>query len=192
MSKVNGMRQKVPNIYNSLDKKVSSDWAYTSRFIQLITMSSCVCHITTSVVSPMYKKSHQSSVKKPRCCVLISRCNFAAWCVSDFSEIWWRWNTKFCSNELPGADLRKNSRRRISSNSFASRCTACSLLQIFGVFWWGCSPFNALTPLVGRQEGHRPVKTEWWGAGVVICLERRCRLAYSPADATATHCLLLQ
>jgi len=30
-----------------------------------------------------------------------------------------------------------------------------------------------LTLLVGRQEGH-PVckKTEWWGAGVVICLER--------------------
>ena len=33
--------------------------------------------------------------------------------------------------------------------------------------------FGALTLLVGRQEGH-PVckKTEWWGAGVVICLER--------------------
>ena len=33
--------------------------------------------------------------------------------------------------------------------------------------------FNALALLVGRQEGH-PVckKTEWWGAGVVICLER--------------------
>jgi len=32
---------------------------------------------------------------------------------------------------------------------------------------------SALTLLVGRQEGH-PVckKTEWWGAGVVICLER--------------------
>jgi len=30
-----------------------------------------------------------------------------------------------------------------------------------------------LTLLVGRQEGH-PVgkKTEWWGAGMVICLER--------------------
>ena len=41
--KVNGMRQKVPNIYN-FDEKVSSDWAYTSRFIQLKTMSSCVCH----------------------------------------------------------------------------------------------------------------------------------------------------
>jgi len=33
--------------------------------------------------------------------------------------------------------------------------------------------FSALMLLVRRQEGH-PVckKTEWWGAGVVICLER--------------------
>jgi len=33
--------------------------------------------------------------------------------------------------------------------------------------------FCALTLLVGRQEGHPACKkTEWWGAGVVICLER--------------------
>ena len=33
-------------------------------------------------------------------------------------------------------------------------------------------PFSALTLLVGRQEGHPACKkTEWWGAGVVICLE---------------------
>ena len=43
--------------------------------------------------------------------------------------------------------------------------------------------FSALTLLVGRQEGHPAYiklagrasglyKTEWWGAGVVICLER--------------------
>ena len=33
--------------------------------------------------------------------------------------------------------------------------------------------FYALMLLVGRQEGHRACKkTEWWGAGVVICLER--------------------
>ena len=31
--------------------------------------------------------------------------------------------------------------------------------------------FSALTLLVGRQEGHPACKkTEWWGAGVVICL----------------------
>jgi len=30
-----------------------------------------------------------------------------------------------------------------------------------------------LTLLVGRQEGHPACKkTEWWGAGMVICLER--------------------
>ena len=35
------------------------------------------------------------------------------------------------------------------------------------------SAFSALTLLVGRQEGHPACKkTEWWGADVVICLER--------------------
>jgi len=33
--------------------------------------------------------------------------------------------------------------------------------------------FSALTLLVGRQEGHPACKkTEWWGAGMVICLVR--------------------
>jgi len=33
--------------------------------------------------------------------------------------------------------------------------------------------FSAFTLLVGRQEGHPACKkTEWWGAGMVICLER--------------------
>ena len=37
--------------------------------------------------------------------------------------------------------------------------------------------FSALTLLVGRQEGHPACKkTEWWGAGVVICLERGANL----------------
>ena len=32
--------------------------------------------------------------------------------------------------------------------------------------------FSALTMLVGRQEGHPACKNEWWGTGMVICLER--------------------
>jgi len=36
---------------------------------------------------------------------------------------------------------------------------------------------SALTLLVGRQEGHPACKkTEWWGAGMVICLERGAHL----------------
>ena len=49
------------------------------------------------------------------------------------------------------------------------------------------SAFGALTLLVGRQERHPACKKQsGGGAGVVICLER------GAADATATHCLLLQ
>ena len=33
--------------------------------------------------------------------------------------------------------------------------------------------FSALTLLAGRQEGHPACKkTEWWGAAMVICVER--------------------
>jgi len=32
--------------------------------------------------------------------------------------------------------------------------------------------FSALTLLAWQQEGIRPVKTEWWVAGMVICLEQ--------------------
>ena len=36
-----------------------------------------------------------------------------------------------------------------------------------------CVAFSALTLLVGRQEGHPACKkTEWWGAGVVVCLQQ--------------------
>jgi len=52
--------------------------------------------------------------------------------------------------------------------------------------------FSALTLLVGRQEGH-PACKNW----VVRCWRgylsgARCRLAYGPANATATYYLLLQ
>ena len=44
--------------------------------------------------------------------------------------------------------------------------------------------FTALIVLVGRQEEHPVCKEmEWWGAGMVVCLEWG---AYGLADATAT------
>jgi len=35
--------------------------------------------------------------------------------------------------------------------------------------------FSALM-LLGGRKGIQPVKTEWWGAGVIICLERSADL----------------
>jgi len=48
-----------------------------------------------------------------------------------------------------------------------------------------------LTLLVGHQEGH--LACEKLSGGMLAWLSGvSCRLAYSPADATATHYLLLQ
>jgi len=59
-----------------------------------------------------------------------------------------------------------------------------SLVPLCGVLW-------RLTLLVGRQEGHLACKKV--SSGMLLWLSgMRCRLAYGPADATATHYLLLQ
>jgi len=49
--------------------------------------------------------------------------------------------------------------------------------------------FSALVLLFGRQERHPACKkTEWWGAGVVICLELSADLHMAQLMPAATHC----
>jgi len=62
---------------------------------------------------------------------------------------------------------------------------------IIAVLGKNVSAFSALTLLVGRQEGHLACK-KLSGVMLAWLSAMRCRLAYSPADATATHYLLLQ
>jgi len=83
----------------------------------------------------------------------------------------------------------------LQTDNHASTPPIC-FLQAFLLYshilnYWHTA-FSALTLLVGWQEGH-PACKKW----VVKCwccylLGARCRLAYGQADATATHCLLLQ
>ena len=64
-----------------------------------------------------------------------------------------------------------------------------SVLPLDG--WVILFAFSALTLLVGRQEGHPACKN--WVVGCWHgCLSGARCAAYGPADATATHCLLLQ
>ena len=64
---------------------------------------------------------------------------------------------------------------------------------VLSFHYFSVQAFSALTLLVGWQEGHPACKKlSDGGAGVVICLGVRCRLACGPADATASHRLLLQ
>ena len=56
---------------------------------------------------------------------------------------------------------------KIQKNTIATRRIRNIKQQCIQLF-----AFSALTLLVGRQEGHPAcIKTEWWGAGMVICLE---------------------
>jgi len=65
-------------------------------------------------------------------------------------------------------------------------------MQIALALTAGNVAFSALTLLVGRQEGHPAYKNRVVGCWRGYLSGVRCRLAYGPADATATHCLLLQ
>jgi len=49
--------------------------------------------------------------------------------------------------------------------------------------------FSALTLLVGRQEEHPACKKTVVGCWQDYLSAARCRLAYGPADAIATHCV---
>jgi len=48
--------------------------------------------------------------------------------------------------------------------------------------------FGALTLMVGRQEEHLACKIEWWGVGVLICLQQGTDCLHNgPAAATASQ-----
>ena len=93
--------------------------------------------------------------------------------------------------------------RQRSSTAFSSKCDKCHVYSrrrrldtdlYFLVFWFVIISFafSALTLLVGRQEGHPVCKKLSGGCWRGYLSGPRCRLACGPADATATHCLLLQ
>ena len=76
------------------------------------------------------------------------------------------------SSHLTGK-CRKKIQRSVSGGYYTtlSYNVIYDVLVLF-TFAYICS-FSALTLLVGQQKGHPACKkTEWWGAGVVICLER--------------------
>jgi len=58
--------------------------------------------------------------------------------------------------------------------------------------WSAITALLLFVMLVGRQEGHPACKKHSVGVLVWLSVWSKCRLAYGPADATATHILLLQ
>jgi len=68
----------------------------------------------------------------------------------------------------------------------------CIVIRVNSALYMLYFAFSVLTLLVGRQEGHPACKTWVVGCWHGYPSGARCWLAYGPADATATHCLLLQ
>jgi len=113
--------------------------------------------------------------------------------------MWWSWS-KFafieCEFQLPNSfkckfKCRFNGPKQVSASFVASNnpkmqtvhyteYVECwiTLKYLIPSVLWRC--------WLGGRKGTRPVKTEWWGTGMLICLERG---AYCPVNATATPSL---
>jgi len=70
--------------------------------------------------------------------------------------------------------------------------TCCLSVNVGYVEYIIVIAFSALTLLVGQQEGHLACKNWVVGCWHGYLSGAICKFAYGPADATATHCLLLQ
>ena len=101
----------------------------------------------------------QVSFSATHCMTSWCQCIEVAWCAGA-TRVDWQWEEVCLCNggvagHLPGSagDQRQLVRVTLSSLSLlSSLCLQCCWL--------------------GGRKGIRPVKTEWWGNGVVICLER--------------------
>jgi len=77
----------------------------------------------------------------------------------------------------------------VASHLSVADGTSYSRRDSAGVILFHFYAFSALTLLVGRQEGHPACKkSERWGAGVVICLERDLHTAQLMPLPLAASC----
>jgi len=67
-----------------------------------------------------------------------------------------------------------------------------SLVNIIITIYWITNAFSALTLLVGRQEGDLACKKLSGEVLAWLSVWSEVQTCICPADATATHCLLLQ
>ena len=83
------------------------------------------------------------------------------------------------------------SRSTSVSSALLAVATICYIHSLFTLHCCVCFlAFSAFMLLVGWQEGH-PACKELSGGMLAWLFGARYRFAYGPADATATHCLLL-
>jgi len=109
-----------------------------------------------------------------RVCAHTQLCLLVSWVrlVVALCQIW-SLQTMFCSEDIV-----------LSTNAWHTLLTLFLRVGIGPSVLWRC--------WLGGRKGIPPVKNWALGCWYGYLAGARCRLAYGPADATATHCLLLQ
>jgi len=141
----------------------------TSKVAIRITTQACIIRVSEALISIINGRSQQKLT------VLIQR-RSARQC--SIPAVWWtspaaaqrndrqRPVVARCRPQKAGpthAYIRQYSGHRENSHVRGLLISCCINMHF---------SFSALTLLVGRRKGIRPVKTEWWATGVVICIER--------------------
>ena len=98
-----------------------------------------------------------------------------------FSVCWWNGNTQFLSFVFL---------HTVATVCVISLCME-SCTRIYTVVTICVVPSVLWRCWLGGRKGIRPVKNRVVGYWHCYLSGARCRLAYGPADASATHCLLL-
>ena len=161
----------------------------THWWIEVILLSSSLTQLvtTTPIQCPLLQDNLASWYKKGRTSL-------------DFNEarndwvLWWQWHQLELMQTIC-TSLQTDNNINTFTSTILPGCYSVTfpvICHIMDCAFSACA-FSASTLLVGRQEGHPACKKTW----VVGCWHgylsgARCRLAYGPAGATATHCLLLQ
>ena len=136
-----------------------------------VSVSVCVCMLAACVMVCC------SCTVSLRMCLICPNVNSQSFTVPTTTT--WR------SSKRSGKKSSTNVSYLLSDNNNKQICIVPCIVPVFvpSVLWCCCS---------GCRKGIRPVKNWVVGCWHGFLSGARCRLAYGPADATATHCLLLQ
>ena len=116
-----------------------------------------------------------------------------------YSNLRSRWNHSNQSQQRVIANKEKQN--KVSNEPLLPDTTQLEMSKLVGIYGsYSVVTFLEYSELpsvlwrcwLGGRKGIRPVKNWAVGCWHGYLSGARCRLAYGPADATATHCLLLQ
>jgi len=123
-------------------------WRWRMHDIKIFVMLSCCLFVCLSVCLNLW--------------IVTEIHNFYTKMRKYKKNLWHTMSDKFVADYILDGHFCLYTRKKLLHRACASHCliVVCCLMTVL----WRC--------WLGGRKGIQPVKTEWWGAGVVICPER--------------------